>query len=74
MEIKSQRPKEQDGVLHSLNAAIEVLNLARDLACVSSAAAAFASVSTLLTMVRVQFRVFCNDVFQIHQHLGLDYQ
>lgn len=63
MEIKSQRLKERDGVLLSLNAAIEVLNLAKELSCISSATAAFGSVSALLTMIRVHFSLSCTDVF-----------
>ena len=74
MEIKSRRLKERDGVFSSLNAAIEILHLAQELSCISSASAAFGSVSALLTMIRVHFRLFRNGVFQAHRHLGLDGQ
>jgi hypothetical protein len=75
MEIKFQRPKERDGVLSSLNAAIEILNLAKELSSISSATAAFGSVNALLMMIRVNFRLFRHDhVFQAHKNLGLNDQ
>ena len=50
----SQRPNERDGALSSLNAAIEVLNLAKEVSSVTPAKVVFGSVSILLTMIRVR--------------------
>jgi len=50
---KTQRPKGRDGVLSTLNVAIEVLNLAKEVSSITPAKAAFGSVSALLTMIRV---------------------
>jgi len=66
MEAKSQRPKGRDNSLSSLNVTIEALNLAKDLCSVTPAKAAFGSVSTLLTMVRVRFPQFRNDELRVH--------
>ena len=53
MDANSRREKWQDGILSSLNAAIEAMNLAKELASVTPAKAVFGSVSVLLTMIRV---------------------
>ena len=55
MDASSQRPRGREGALSSLNVAIETLNLAKEIAGVTPAKAAFGSVSVLLTMVRVRF-------------------
>ena len=55
METKLQRPKGRDGTLSSLNVAIEAMNLAKEVACITPAKAVFGSVSILLTMIRVRF-------------------
>jgi len=54
MDVNSQQPKGQGGALSSLNVAIEVLNLAKEVSDITPAKAAFGSVSVLLTMVRVR--------------------
>ena len=54
MTDKSQRPKGPgDGVLSTLNLAIDGLNLAKEAASVTPAKAAFGTVAILLTMIRV---------------------
>jgi hypothetical protein len=53
MADKHQRPKGRDGVLSSLNVAIDGLNLAKELSSITPAKAVFGSVSVLLTMIRV---------------------
>ena len=53
MDANSGREKWQDGILSSLNAAIEAMNLAKELASVTPAKAVFGSVGVLLTMIRV---------------------
>ena len=59
MDVDSQQSKPRDdGVLSSLNMAIEAMNLAKELSCVMPAQAVFGSVSVLLTMLRVCFLPF----------------
>ena len=53
MDAKSRRPKGRDGVLSSLNVAIEALNLAKEISSVTPAKAVFGSVGVLLVIVRV---------------------
>lgn len=56
MEGESQRQKERDGVLFSLNMAIGALNCAREAKSVTPAAkATFTSAAVLLNMIRVGF-------------------
>ena len=59
MEANSQRLKEPNGVLSSLNAAIATLDLARDKSSVKQAKDVIGSASILLTTIRVCF-------FQVH--------
>jgi len=59
MADESQRPKGQDGVLSSLNMAIDGLNLAKELSSVTPVTAVFGSVGVLLVMIRVSFLLFC---------------
>ena len=53
MTDKSQQPKGRDGVLSTLNSAIDGLNLAKEIASVTPAKAAFGTVAILLIMIRV---------------------
>jgi len=55
MADNSQRPKESDSVLSSLNVAIDGLNLAKEATSVLQAKAAFNSACILLTVIRVGF-------------------
>ena len=74
MTDKSQRPKGRDGVLSSLNMAIDGLNLAKEVSSITPAKAIFGSVSILLTMIRVSF-LFCDsEVFRAHAQSGRDGQ
>ena len=60
MEAKSQRPKERDGAVSALNAAIEALNLAKEISSITPAKAVFGSVSVILTTIKVSLLlVFC---------------
>ena len=54
MEARPQRPKGRDGTVSSLNAAIETMNLAKEVTSITPAKAVFGSVSVLLTMIRVR--------------------
>jgi len=53
MDIKTQWPKHQDAVLSLLNAAIDAMNIAKDVIDIAPAKAVFGSVSVVLTMIRV---------------------
>lgn len=55
METKPGPLKRPDGVLSSLNGAIDTLDVARDATDVKPAQDAFRSASILLTMIRVCF-------------------
>ena len=66
MATKSQRPKGRDGILSSLNMAIDALNLAKELSSITPAKAVFGSVSILLTMIKVRFLLFCDEMPQVH--------
>ena len=55
MQFKSQRPNEQEGVISALNAAIETLNLAKEISSITPAKAVFGSVSVILAVIRVSF-------------------
>jgi len=65
MTTESQQPKRQEGALSSLNVAIDIVNLAKEVSNVTPATAAFGSVTILLTMIRVRL-LFCDKVFQVH--------
>jgi len=72
MDANSQRPKGREGALSSLNVAIEALNLAKEIASIAPAKAAFGTVSVLLTMVRVRSLLLCNNGSRVHMHPGFD--
>ena len=55
MSTKSQRPKRRDVALSSLNAAIDAMNIAKDVLGMTPAKAAFGTVSVILTTIRVGF-------------------
>ena len=74
MATKSQQPKGPDGFLSSLDMAIDALNLAKEVSSITPAKAAFGSVAILLTMIRVEFLLFCNGMLQTHTQPGLDGQ
>ena len=54
MKAQSQRPKHRDGILSSLNVAIDAMNTAKDVMDVIPAKAAFGAASVILTMIRVR--------------------
>jgi len=55
MTTESQRLKGREGALSSLNAAVDALNLARDVSSITPAKAALDSASILLITIRVGF-------------------
>ena len=58
MDAESQRPKRRDGIISSLNAAIDAMNIAKDVMDIAPVKAVFASVSVVLTMIKVHFLLF----------------
>ena len=71
MEVKSQQPKAREDVISTLNAAIEAMNLAKELTSITPAKAVFGSASVVLTMTRVSFLLVCLDRLEAEMHLGL---
>lgn len=53
MKTKSRRPKGREGTLSSLNAAIEAINLAKEVATAAPTKTALDSASVLLTVIKV---------------------
>ena len=70
MTTESQ-PKNREGALSSLNVAIDIVNLAKEVSDITPAKAAFGTVSILLTMIRVRL-LFRDAMFQVHTWSGLD--
>ena len=66
MTDKSQRPNGRSSVLSSLNVAIDGLNLAKEISGIAPTKAAFGSVAILLTMIKVRFLLFCDEMLQAH--------
>ena len=63
MTTTSQRPDRREGALSPLNAAIEAMNLAKEISSITPAKAVFGTVSVILTMVRVRspsFATICS--------------
>jgi len=74
MEAESQRPKAHEGVISGLNAAIEAMNLAKEISSITPAKAVFGSVSVILAMIRVSPLLVCVDHPQAEMDPGLDDQ
>ena len=76
MDATSRRPKRRDGILSSLNAAIDAMNIAKDVMDLAPAKAVFASVSVILTMIKVHFlrlRMCCHSCTQDTMVNEMDY-
>ena len=71
MQAESQQPKGREGAISALNTAVEASNLAK-ISSIPPVRAVFGSVVVLLTLIRVCFLLFCNDLPQVHTQLGLD--
>ena len=54
MKAESQRPKEQEDAIETLNAAIRDTDLAEKASCIAPAKIVFGSAGTLLTLIRVR--------------------
>ena len=74
MADKPQQPKGQDGVLSTLNVAIDGLNFAKEVASLTPAKVVFGSVAILLTMIRVSSLLFCDEGSLVHTSTGHDGQ
>ena len=72
MDPKSQKQKRQDNTLSSLDAAIDAMNLAKEVSGATPAKAVFGTVSIILTMIRVRFPLPSDGLFQFFTLLGLD--
>ena len=59
MDPKAQQQKTRDNILSMLNAAIETLNLAKEISSITPAKVVFGSVGVILTMIRVGFLLRC---------------
>ena len=69
---KSQLLKgRRDGAISTLDVAIEVLNLAKEVSSITPAKAVFGTVSALLTMIKVRFHLFSDNEFSAHIYPGL---
>ena len=65
MATKSQKPKGRENALSLLNAAIEVVTVAKDAANATPAQVAFSAAAVLLTMIRVSFLLFRDEIFTV---------
>lgn len=72
METKLQRPQGQESDISTLNAAIKAMDLAEKASGIIPAKTVFGFVGSLLTMIRVCFLFFCNDLLQIDIWIGLN--
>lgn len=55
-----------DNVLSTLNIAIEAVNLGKEISSITPVKAVFGSVSILLTMIRVRFLLFSDDLRRVY--------
>ena len=69
MKAESQRSKGRESAISALNAAIDALNLAKEISSITPAKAVFGSVGVILTMIRVSFLFFV-DLLQAETHPG----
>ena len=70
MATNTPQQKGRDRAVSTLNALIQILNIAKDACAIPPAQVAFGSVSVLLTMIRVRFPLFCNHQLPIHVYSG----
>ena len=71
MDSKSKRQNRRDNALVLLNAAIEAMNLAKEVVSVTPAQAAFASVGVLLTLIKVCL-LFGDNGLRVYLYPGLN--
>ena len=66
------KQKRQENSLTSLNAAIEAMNLAKEIVSMTPAKVVFGSAGILLAMIRVCLLLFCDNGLQVHTYPGFD--
>ena len=71
MNAESQRPNGRDGVISSLNMAIEVLNLAKEVSSITQAKAVLAP-SAFFSMIIVRFPPSYDSGLGVHVYPGID--
>ena len=74
MSANSQKQKRRENTISLLDAAIEALNLAKEVSSATPAKAVFGSVGILLTTIKVRFVLFSGGLLQTHMRTGLDGQ
>lgn len=74
MEANAKQSKEREGTVSALNAAIEVLSLAKEASSIAPANAVFGSVSIVLAMIRVGSPLFLANGVRTEALLGRDGQ
>jgi len=74
MATKSQQSNRRDVALSSLNAAVQAVNLAKELSSVTPAKAVFGTVSVILTMIKVSFLTVCVERLRDEMDIGHDDQ
>ena len=66
MDADPHRQRRRGNALPLLNAAIEAMNLAKEVSSVTPAKAVFGSVSAILAMIRVRFLLFYDGELRVH--------
>ena len=66
MNANTQAPEPRDNVIFSLNMAIDVLNVAKEVSSITPAKAVFGSVGALLVMIKVRSFLFCDAGVPTH--------
>lgn len=74
MATEPSQSEGRDRFLASLNAAIEGLNLAKEVSSITPAKAVFGTASVLLVMIRVRSLQLRDVDPPVHIHLGFDGQ
>ena len=65
MEADLKRQKHQEGILSSLNMAIEAMNLGKEVSSMTPIKAVFGSAGVLLAMIRVRFLLRSDGISQV---------
>ena len=66
MQFEPKRPKGREATISALNEAIKAAGLAEKASAIYLAGVVFCSVGTLLTLIRVRFLLFYNNLLQIY--------
>ena len=74
MATSSARQKNRENSLDLLDAAIEAVNLAKEMTSATPAKAVFGTVAVLLTTIKVRLLPSCNDELRVYTYPGHDEQ